>query len=250
MVEPRDSFVTSYDQIAGSYAAARRADPRIAAALAAALADARTVLNVGAGAGSYEPRGPLVVALDPSSAMLARRPPAAGPAVRGSAVALPFAAAAFDACLAVLTLHHWPDWRRGLDELRRVSRRRVVLLTWDPSGAFWLDDYLPELASLDRRLFPPVEDLRQGFRASSISALAIPHDCSDGFLGAYWRRPEAYLDPRVRLAISSFSKVGDVEAPLGRLRDDLASGAWDRRHGHLRSLAELDVGYRLVVLER
>jgi SAM-dependent methyltransferase len=241
--------VTSYDQIAGGYAAARRADPRIAAALAAALGDARTVLNVGAGAGSYEPRGPLVVALDPSAALLARRPPGAGPSVRGSAAALPFAPATFDACLAILTLHHWPDWRRGLDELRRVARRRAVILTWDPGCTFWLEDYFPALASFDRRVFPPPEDLGRGFRATSVAVLPIPHDCSDGFLGAYWRRPEAYLDPRVRLAISSFSKISDVEGPLGRLRDDLTSGAWHRRHAHLHHLTELDVGYRLVVLE-
>jgi SAM-dependent methyltransferase len=239
-----------YAQRADRYAAARRADPRIAAALRDALGDARTIANVGAGTGSYEPAdGSIVVAVDPSQAMLRQRSARLAPAVRARAEALPLGPASVDACLAVLTLHHWSDWRAGLAELARVSRRRVVVLTWDPRAGFWLDDYFPELAAFDRRIFPDIDDVRRGFGAASVRPLSIPHDCTDGFLGAYWRRPEAYLDPDVRAAISTFARVPAGDAGLRRLHDDLASGAWDRRYGRLRSLPELDVGYRVVALE-
>jgi len=239
-----------YARGADRYAAARLADPRIAAALRDALGDALTVANVGAGTGSYEPADrSTVVAVDPSQAMLRHRPARLAPAVRARAEALPLGPASVDACLAVLTLHHWSDWRRGLAELARVSRRRIVVLTWDPRAGFWLDDYLPELAALDRRIFPDMDDLRRGFAAASVRPLPIPHDCSDGFLGAYWRRPEAYLDPQVRAAISTFARIPGGDVGLGRLLDDLASGAWDRKYGRLRSLPELDVGYRVLALE-
>jgi SAM-dependent methyltransferase len=237
-----------YDRIGVGYGAHRCPDPRIAAAIVSALGPARSVVNVGAGAGSYEPADRAVVAVEPSAAMIRQRPRGSAPVVQASATGLPFRDGAFDAALAVLTVHHWPDRAQGLAELRRVARHRVVILTWDPeSTGFWLvEDYFPALA-MDREIFPSLEELRRLLGAIDAHPLPIPHDCVDGFLGAYWRRPHAYLDPAVRGAISTFSKIGDVEAGLARLRHDLEDGAWARRHGHLSTRSHLDLGYRLVV---
>jgi SAM-dependent methyltransferase len=239
-----------YDAIGQGYDVHRRPDPRIASAIVAALGPADTVVNVGAGAGSYEPRDRRVVAVEPSRAMIGQRRPGSAPVVQASATALPFRDAAFDAALAVLTVHHWPDRARGLAELTRVARG-VVMLTWDPaSSGFWLvDDYFPEIAIIDRPIFPGLEELNRMLGPIDVRSVPIPHDCSDGFLGAYWRRPHAYLDAGVRGAISTFAKLGTVEAPLGRLRRDLDDGTWARRHGHLLSRAELDLGYRLIVAD-
>ncbi len=241
--------MTRYDAIGAGYRAMRRPDPRIQAAIDETLGDARTVVNVGAGAGSYEPGDRGVAAVEPSSVMIDQRPVGSAPVVQASAEALPFEDDAFDAALAVLTIHHWRDLGRGLAEVRRVARDRVVVLTWDPAHpGFWLtDDYFPDALTFDRTIFPSMETLSDtlGGRVE-VRALPIPHDCTDGFFGAYWRRPAAYLRPAVRAAISTFSRLTDVEARLERLRRDLDDGAWDRRHGGLRTLETLDVGYRLV----
>jgi SAM-dependent methyltransferase len=181
--------------------------------------------------------------------MIRQRPPGSAPVVQASATDLPFRAGAFDAAVAVLTVHHWPDRARGLAELRRVARNRVAILTWDPaSTGFWLvEDYFPTLVATDREIFPSLDELMRILGPIDVSPLPIPHDCVDGFLGAYWRRPHAYLDPAVRGAISTFRKIGDVDTGLARLRNDLEDGTWTRRHGHLSTRAELDLGYRLVV---
>jgi SAM-dependent methyltransferase len=242
-----------YDTIGVGYGRWRRPDPRIAAAVAEALGDAASVVNVGAGTGSYEPVDRPVVAVEPSPAMLRQRPRGAAAAVQAAAGDLPFADGAFGAALAVLTVHHWPERGRGLAELARVARERVVVLTWDPRApcAFWLvDEYFPALVDVDRSIFPTIEELRRTLGPVESRPLPIPHDCVDGFLGAYWRRPEAYLDPGVRGAISTFSKLDEVEPGLARLRADLADGTWERRHGALRGRDALDLGYRLVVAER
>jgi SAM-dependent methyltransferase len=241
-----------YDTIGIGYRALRRPDPRIAAAIIAALGRAASVVNVGAGAGSYEPADRRVVAVELSREMIRQRPAGAAPVVQASATALPFRAGAFDAALAVLTVHHWPDRAQGLAELRRVARDRVVILTWEPDAAtFWLtEDYFPELVAIDRAIFPTRDELAQHLGPVELRPLPIPHDCVDGFLGAYWRRPRAYLDAAVRGAISTFSKLADVEPGLERLRRDLDDGTWTRRNGHLLSRAELDLGYRLVIGER
>jgi SAM-dependent methyltransferase len=206
---------------------------------------------VGAGAGSYEPRDRRVVALEPSLTMIRQRPAGAAPAARASATQLPLRDASVDAALAVLTVHHWPDRARGLAELRRVSRRRVVIFTHEHLDSFWLGAYFPGIRRIDREIFPSRADYERALGPVRLSAVPVPHDCSDGFLGAYWRRPQAYLDARVRSAISSFEKLAapEVEAGLARLRGDLASGAWERRNGELLGLPELDLGYRLVVAE-
>ena len=242
-----------YDTIGRGYDAYRRPDPRLAAAIAAALGAAASVVNVGAGAGSYEPADRPVLAVEPSAAMLRQRRPGAAPAVQASATDLPFRDATFGAALAVLTVHHWPDRARGLAELGRVARERVVVLTWDPAATsgFWLvDDYFPEMVAIDREIFPTLEALRRSLGPVDARPLLVPHDCVDGFLGAYWRRPEAYLDAGVRGAISTFTKLADVESGLARLRADLADGTWERRHVDLLRRDALDLGYRLVVAER
>ena len=242
-----------YDTIGRGYARQRRSDPRIAARLMAALGGAHSVLNVGAGTGAYEPTDRSVVAVEPSAVMIAQRANGAAPAVQARAEALPFGDRAFDAAMAVLTLHHWSDRPGGLAECARVARQRVVLLTWDPAAdAFWLvRDYLPEFAEIDRRQFPPMSGYGDAFGDGArvaVEAVPVPRDCVDGFLGAYWARPAAYLDPAVRASISSFAHPG-TEAGLERLAADLTSGAWHARHGPLLEADVLDLGYRLVVAE-
>jgi SAM-dependent methyltransferase len=240
-----------YDRIGRTYAQTRGTDPRIAALVWEALGDARTVVNVGAGTGSYEPPDREVTAVEPSEVMIAQRPPGAAPVVQAAAEALPFEDGSFDAAMAILTLHHWSDWRRGIEEMRRVTRRLVVL-SWDPSfaGRLWVsNEYFEQLIDEDVRLFPSLADQVGALRATSVTAVPIAHDCQDGFYGAHWRRPEAYLDPVVRAGISTMAKRApdELAAGLARLRADLASGAWAERHADLLERDELDLGYRLLV---
>jgi SAM-dependent methyltransferase len=240
-----------YDRIGRSYTATRRADPRIARAIHAALGDAGTVLNVGAGTGSYEPRDREVIAVEPSRVMLAQRPPSATRAVKARAEALPFDDSSFDAAMAVLSDHHWQDRPRGLRELRRVARRRVVVLTWDQRFAdvFWLTrDYLPAFKRLPGMA---IEDIAHCLGGASVAPVLIPSDCRDGFYHAFWCRPGAYLDERVRAAISVFARIDarETAAMVRRLRADLESGAWQERNAHLLSLKEIDLGYRLLVAQ-
>jgi SAM-dependent methyltransferase len=244
-----------YDRIGAGYTRRRRADPRLAAAIRDALGDARTVVNVGAGAGAYEPTDRWVLAVEPSRAMIEQRPPGSAPAVIGTADALPLADGSVDAAMATLTLHHRPDWRAGIAEMRRVARRRVVLFTWDTRvDGFWLTrEYLDWLAEWDAGRFPTIEELRGELPGSAVTTVPIPRDCRDGFLAAYYARPEAYLDAGVRRAMSIFAQAPDPERVATSLRAldaDLRSGAWDARHGALRRTDAIDAGYRLVVAER
>jgi SAM-dependent methyltransferase len=235
--------LTLYADTAAAYARYRAEDPRIAAAIHAALGDARTVVNVGAGQGAYEPRDRDVTAVEPEPAMTAA---AARRAVQGVAEALPFGDGSFDAAMAVLTIHHWTDWRRGVAEMHRVARDRVVIFTWDPlrTRDLWLvREYLPELGEIDAARFPRPEELGE------VRVVEIPHDCRDGFQGAYWRRPEMYLDPLAQRAISSLELLPEaVKARgFGALAADLESGAWAERHADLLERESLDLGYRLAV---
>lgn len=236
-----------YDLIGVNYAQLRKPDPRIARVLHAALGAAHTVLNVGAGTGSYEPTDRSVVAVEPSREMIRQRTPAAAHAIQASADALPFADKSFDASMAILTLHHWPDQEAGLREMRRVTCGPLVLLTFDPAHRPWLTDYLPELAALDEAQMPAMADYARWLGPVRIEPVLVPHDCSDGFLYAYWRRPAAYLDARVRSGSSSFWALGNVDAGVQRLRQDLDTGEWERRYGGLLGLTDHDAGYRLVV---
>ncbi|WBB64149.1 methyltransferase domain-containing protein [Streptomyces sp. WMMC500] len=243
-----------YDTIGTTYATTRRPDPRIAARLHAALGDAADVVNVGAGTGSYEPAH-TVLAVEPSPVMLAQRPPGSAPAVRGVAERLPLRDDAADAALAVLTLHHWTDPAAGIAELRRVARRRVVILTWDQRvfrERFWLvREYLPEAADFDDTRATPVDRLAALLGGARVEPVPVPHDCTDGFAAAYWRRPHAYLDPRVRAAISLLAQTGEAAlAPgLAALAADLSTGRWQHRHAGLLPRDSLDAGYRLLTAD-
>jgi SAM-dependent methyltransferase len=222
----------------------------------AALGDASTIVNIGAGAGSYEPSGRNVVAVEPSLTMIHQRQPNAAPVLRASAVQLPFRDKQFDTALALLTVHHWTDQRAGLREMSRVAARSVIF-TWDNDhpGMWLIRDYFPFIAEDGRAICPPLDMYRDIFGSVGVKPIPIPHDCSDGFLQAYWRRPEAYLDAGVRSAISAFAKYtaftkyAAMDEGLTRLRRDLDDGTWLARNGHLLSETELDLGYRLIVAD-
>ena len=238
---------TSYDTIGVNYSDLRTPDPRIGSRIDAALGSAETVLNVGAGAGSYEPTDRRITALEPSVEMIRQRGASAAPVVRGHAEDLPFDDNSFDASMAILTVHHRTDKAKGLGEMRRVTRGPIVLLTYDPSHrGFWLLDYFPELVALDEAQMPRLESYEAWLGPVEIAVVPIPHDCTDGFLCAYWRRPRAYLDPRIRNAMSPFWAIGDIAEGLERLSSDLDTGAWEQRHSDLLNLDERDWGYRLV----
>jgi SAM-dependent methyltransferase len=240
-----------YNELARDYASMRRPDPRIAAAIDAALGDAETVVNVGAGAGSYEPASRDVTAVEPSAEMIARRPAGAGPAVRADAEALPFAEDAFDAAMAVLTVHHWPDRKAGLAEMSRVARRRIAIVAFDaePLRDLWMvRDYFPAIAGLHAERISSLA-LAAELPAASVEPIPIPRDCTDLFFAALWARPELLLDPDVVRPMWVWQSLSEEDRRQGgeRLAADLASGAWEERNGHLRELDELDAGLRLIV---
>jgi SAM-dependent methyltransferase len=244
--------VSAYDRIGATYATTRRPDPRIERQIAEALGDARSVVNVGAGLGAYEPRDRDVVAVEPSAVMLAQRAPDAAPAVQAPAEALPFPDGSFDAALAVLTMHHWSDWRAGVAELRRVARQRIVMLTFDPAyiSQYWLvRDYLPQIAVQDEARFPPLPVVADALGGAEIVPVPIAQDCRDGFLCAFWRRPLAYLEDGVRANISSLAVLDPRVAAevLRRLERDVADGSWAERNADLLALDETDFGYRLLI---
>ena len=241
-----------YDTTGRAYTATRRPDPRIAARLIDALGDAGSVANVGAGAGAYEPRDRLVVAVEPSWTMIRQRDPGAAVVIRATAEELPLGDASIDAVMAVFTVHHWSERERALAEVRRVARRRAVFFTCDPAFAGWwlTRDYFPTIRSRDGARLPPLQAFGVLGPVES-TPVPIPRDCSDGFLAAYWGRPASYLDPRVRENISGFAGLTDAELEPGlvRLERDLASGEWERRNAAARTQAELDCGYRIVVCD-
>jgi len=210
---------------------------------------------VGAGAGAYEPSDREVLAIEPSERMIAQRAPELAPAIKGHAESLPLDSDSVDAAMACMTLHHWADWRIGVQELRRVARKRVVIFTYDSSYArrFWLlRDYLPKLARLDGARFPGIDEQRVATGDEvRIEPVPIPYDCEDGFLAAYWRRPTAYLDDRVRAGMSTFHLPG-AERLIDGLQDlaeDLQTGRWEDRNHEILEREELDLGYRLLVTE-
>ncbi len=244
----------TYDTIGKNYASLRREDALLVARIHAALGTARSVVNVGAGAGSYEPRDRYVVAIEPSDVMAAQRPIDLAPAIRAFAGQLPLRDNTVDGAMAILTVHHWGSEQEcGVRELRRVARGPVVILTYDPrvSSAMWLtSDYWPELARLDREIFPLPEVLSEWLGGDvSIHPVPIPCDTSDWMLGSFWAHPERVLDPNARAVTSGFACMGEdiVDRIVAAVRSDLVDGTWDRRHGALRTLREYDAGLRLVV---
>jgi SAM-dependent methyltransferase len=241
-----------YERGRPHYATVRRTDPRIAALVHAALGSARTVLNVGAGAGSYEPDDRCVVALEPSASMRAQRSVHAAPAVNGVAERLPFDDASFDAAMAMVTIHQWRDAEAGLREMCRVARGPVVVLTFDGDALdrFWLADYVPELIEAERRRYPAIEMISTTLSAgAAVCAVPVAKDCVDGFTEAYFARPEAFLKDATRRSQSAWGFVDEgVEARFVELlRVDLETGAWDARYGHLRSQDVFEGALRLVV---
>ena len=238
---------TLYDTIGLNYSDLRLPDDRIKRQIHSALGDAQSILNVGAGTGSYEPVDRTVTAVEPSAEMIAQRTRPAANIVQGAAENLPFDDLTFDAAMASLTIHHWSDQEKGVAEMRRVTRGKIVFFTFDPTHQnFWLFDYFPELIDIDDKIMPLIDQYESWLGPVKISVVPVPHDCTDGFLAAYWRRPAAYLDERVRAAMSIFWKMGDISKALKRLETDLESGEWTRRYGHLNESNALDCGYRLV----
>ncbi len=244
----------TYDRMGVGYREIRRPDPRIAARIERALEDARTLLNVGAGTGSYEPADREVTAVEPSELMISQRSPGSAPVVRAMAENLPFNADSFDAAMAIITVHHWADLQTGLAEVVRVARQRVVILTFDPAplAELWLvRDYFPRALEIHGDAMPPIEELVGMLPNASVQPVPVPRLCEDGFFCAIWDRPELHLDPAVRRASSVWHLMApdEVARGLAALEADLESGRWDERYGHLRETPKLDVGLRLVVSE-
>lgn len=240
-----------YERHGRTYASHRHPDPRVAARIHAALGDARTVLNVGAGSGSYEPNDRWVLAVEPSATMRAQRPHGAAPALAGSAESLPFDDGAFDAAMACVTIHHWESPQAGLAELRRVARGPVVVFTFELTCLpAWQLDYLSDCVAVELPRFRALADVAADLGGSThIERIPTPGDCHDGFFEAFWRRPEALLDPNIRGAQSVWALLepGVEQRIVERLAADLHSGAWDAQHGHLRQQDSLDGALRLVI---
>jgi SAM-dependent methyltransferase len=249
MSQPR----VDYERYGRTYARHRRPDPRIAARIHAALGDAKTVLNVGAGSGSYEPADRSVLAVEPSATMRAQRPPDAGPAIAARAEDLPFDDDSFDAAMACVTIHHWESAGDGLAELRRVARGPVVIFTFELEDLpAWQQDHFSAGLVIERPRFPAIADVAAALGAGTrVERIATPGDCEDGFFEAFWRRPEAMLDPEVRACQSMWALLdtGVEERIVARLRADLESGAWDAEHGYLREMDSFDGALRLVISE-
>jgi SAM-dependent methyltransferase len=249
---PRAGGDVNYEIHGLGYVRQRRTDPRIAARIHEALGSAKTVLNVGAGAGSYEPEDRYVVAVEPSAAMRAQRPANLVPAIIGYAEHLPFDDLSFDASMATVTIHQWSDFAAGIKELRRVTRGPVVVLTFDGEALdrFWLADYAPELIAAERRRYPAMQDLCRllGGRAT-VEAIQIPIDCLDGFTEAFYAKPDQFLDENVRRSQSAWTFV-DPDSQIrivDALRKDLETGAWEERYGHWRQKPTFEGSLRLVV---
>ena len=240
-----------YDSIGATYNTTRHADPRIEQAIWSSLGDCDSVLNVGAGTGAYEPTDRAVVAVEPSATMRRARRKSSALCVAGTAESLPFDDRSFDAAMAILTIHHWHDYRAGLRELRRVARRRVVIMHWDQAvmDRLWLADYFPEAFAFDRRRGPSLQEVRATLDLDmDMIPLLVPHDCQDGFGGAYWRRPDAYLDPVVRAGMSMLAQTEHERGDgLERLQRDLSEGTWAARNHALLDQTEFDCGYRIAV---
>jgi SAM-dependent methyltransferase len=252
--EPKKSSAGDfdYDTHGKGYAQHRRTDPRIAALVHQALGSARTVLNIGAGAGSYEPVDRYVLAIEPSAAMRAQRPAHLTSAIHGVAENLPLDDQSVDVSMAMVTVHQWPDLQKGLGELRRVTRDRIVVLTFDGDALdrFWLVDYVPELMGAERRRYPAIDLLCQSLGGKTeVQAVPIPIDCVDGFTEAFYARPERFLENAVRRSQSAwgFIEKGVEERFVEKLSADLQSGAWDERHGKWRSQPFFEGSLRLIV---
>lgn len=243
-----------YDNIGCQYATTRREDPQLRDRIFSALGDAGTVVNVGAGAGSYEPRDRHIIAIEPSDVMAAQRPSGLAPAIKGSAVPLPLRDDSVDAAMAILTIHHWDDQLEpGVRELRRVANGPVVIVTYDAtvSAMMWLmSDYLPEVAALDRTIFPTIDRLANWLGGTvDVETILTQRDTPDWTLGSFWAHPERVLDEAARNATSGFARMeaAVVNRVVAEVDNDLRNGTWEQRNGHLRDLPAFDAGMRLIV---
>jgi len=244
-------MTAKYDQIGTGYNTQRKTDPRIAQQLHSHFNGAQRVLNIGAGTGSYEPKDIDLVALEPSAIMISQRTETAHPAIQGVAEKLPFEDKSFTHTMTVLSMHHWTNRRESFNEISRVTKKKFIAMTWNPEAdPFWLTrDYFPEIYDMDLEIFPPLSEFQEYFDNVKVIPLMIPEDCQDGFMAAYWKRPEAYLDPNVRRSISTFSKLRDVEKGLEKLHSDLKSRMWMDRNKSVLSSSTIDVGYAIVSAE-
>ncbi|MEO1053407.1 MAG: class I SAM-dependent methyltransferase [Bacteroidota bacterium] len=240
-----------YDDIGINYSSNRRTDSRIEEQLHAQLKGAKRIINIGAGTGSYEPKHIELVAVEPSSEMIAQRKEGSHPSVQAFVEALPFENNSFTHGMAILSMHHWKDKERAFKEINRVVTDRFVVLTWNPDAEpFWLTrDYFPEFHITDQSIFPSVDELKNYFEKVEVSPLLIPEDCQDGFMAAYWKRPEAYLNKKIRQSISAFSKITDPTTGLKQLEDDLTSGKWREKNQAILSQNVLDAGYVIITAE-
>jgi SAM-dependent methyltransferase len=237
-----------YDSIGTGYSVTRCTDPDVAMQLFCELQGASRIVNIGAGTGSYEPEDVELVAVEPSSEMISQRGVGSHGVVRASAEKLPFEDGSFSHAMTVLSLHHWTNREQAFNEINRVATDKFVAITWDPeSDPFWLTrDYFPEIHEMDRLIFPGLDEMDRYFDEVRMTPLEIPSDCKDGFLAAFWKRPEAYLVETVRQSISAFSMLGNLSTGLGRLKEDLATGLWAESNRAILDSSVLDVGYRLV----
>ena len=243
----------NYDKLGHTYSGHRQTDPRIAALVHDQLADAKTILNVGAGAGSYEPQDKYVVAVEPSVVMRRQRLTLGKvPAIDAKADQLPFDDKTFDASMAMVTIHHWPDIAKGLRELRRVTRNQVLIMTFDPDELdnFWNAEYFPEVIAVEKARYPNIEFITKALGGNcSVIPVPIPIDCKDGFQEAFYGRPEAFLQKEGRLSQSAWGFIPDEKQLeiVQRLEQDLASGAWDKKYGHFRTQPFFTCALRLIV---
>ncbi len=239
-----------YNQLSKQYKNYRRPDTRILRQIQYYLQNAQCILNVGAGIGSYEPVDSKVVAIEPSFEMISKRDNSKALLVQAIAEKLPFKNNIFDCSMAILTIHHWSNAISGLKEMIRVTKYKIVLFTWIGYGNnFWLENYIPEIIGIDIKLFPTIDELKRILGNVIVEIVEIPYDCTDGFMCAYWRRPEMYLDPNVRKAISTFSRIPENPEGLNKLRKDIESGEWYNKYSYLLDKETIDLGYRLVISE-
>ncbi len=239
---------TIYDDIGINYSVQRRTDPHIASQLFSELKEATRIVNIGAGTGSYEPENIELVAVEPSSKMIAQRKIGSHKVEKAFAEELPFENNSFSHAMTVLSMHHWGNRELAFREINRVVTEKFVAITWDPkSDPFWLTrDYFPEIHAMDKCIFPNIDELSEHFDEVGMRPLQIPCDCIDGFLAAFWKKPEAYLSRDVRQSISPFSKIRNLSDGLQKLKEDLASGAWVRNNRSILGSTTLDVGYKVV----
>lgn len=240
-----------YNKIGNYYALGRRVDPYIESQIHAKLKGAASVLNLGAGTGSYEPSDVAVTAVEPSEAMIIQRKKSSTPVLQAYAESLPFESDSFSHCMTILSMHHWNDRKKAFAEIKRVTRDRFVAVTWDPdSEPFWLTrDYFAEIHDIDKNIFPCLSEFEDSFENIEVSVLKIPANCTDGFLAAFWKRPEAYLDELVRVNISTFTRITKLKEGLDQLQNDIQTGAWQLRNSELSENEFIDAGYRIISID-